>query len=258
MRLPIRSLTAALLVFAGLVCAQSPPAASPQPLNASVSDYGTTFIFSPPPICSKCMETELGFQSAGDGRYIPTVLTVAPFKTRTDLSVLANLVDSESPAGERTTHFGNRFDFVLRQQTLARGGFELTMAPRGAAFVRGTDGGRAGATVAPQYALGKNLAAANFTWTGGIGASAANPRSDYVGAFDYFRALGSRGAAFFLGFQHEDSGGAQTAGSEEGLVIPFRNGQVELETAQLDLNGKPQWQFQARAIVNWAGVFARK
>jgi hypothetical protein len=28
--------------------------------------------------------------------------------------------------------------------------------------------------------------------------------------------------------------------------------------AQLDLNVQPEWQFQARAIVNWGAVFKRK
>jgi hypothetical protein len=42
------------------------------------------------------------------------------------------------------------------------------------------------------------------------------------------------------------------------VAIPFRNGQVELSTQQLDLNTKPEWQFQARVIVNWGKVLARK
>jgi hypothetical protein len=235
-----------------------PPPTAPQPLNGSVSDYGTTFIFSPPPICPKCLETELGFQSVTDSRTIPTVVSLAPFKTPTDISVLVNLLDSEPSGKHRAAQFGDRFDFVVRQLALVKGGFELTAAPRGTVFTRGAGGGRAGATAAPQYAWGRNLAAANFTWTGGVGTSTANPRSDYVGALDYFRTLDSRGTAIFLGFQHEVTAGQQTAGTEEGLVIPFRNGQVELESAQLDLNGSPQWQFQARAIVNWGRVFARK
>jgi hypothetical protein len=214
--------------------------------------------FSPPPICPKCLETEFGFQSLSDGRYLPAVVTVAPFKTPTDFSVLVNLMDAESPGSDRVTHFGNRFDFVVRQQVAAKGGFTLVMAPRGTVFTRGVDGGRAGGTAAPQYSWGRNVAAANFTWTGGIGASAANPRSDYVGAFDYFRTLNKRGTAFFLGWQHEVTAGQQTAGTEEGLVIPFRNGQVELESAQLDLNVSPEWQFQARVIMNWGAIFARK
>ncbi|MGD0893345.1 MAG: hypothetical protein ABR923_17620 [Terracidiphilus sp.] len=241
-------------------CAQTPsqPSPSPQPLNASVSDYGTTFIFSPPPICPRCVETELGFQSVSDGRYIPAVVTVAPFNSKTDFSVLVNMLDSESAGNDRFTHFGNRFDFVARQQVLAKGIFTLVLAPRGTVFVRGVDGGRAGATAAPQISWGNNLAAANFTWTGGVGVSARNPRSDYVGSFDYYRTLDKKGTAVFLGFQHEVTAGLQTAGTEEGLVIPFRNGQVELETAQLDLNEKPEWQFQARMIVNWGAVFSRK
>ncbi|MGD0737921.1 MAG: hypothetical protein ABR976_22540 [Terracidiphilus sp.] len=243
---------------AGLLSAQIPPPPSAQSLNGSVSDYGTTFIFSPPPICQKCLETELGFQSLSDGRYVPAVVTVAPFASKTDFSLLVNMLDSESPGGDRATHFGNRFDFVARQQVAAKGNFTFVLAPRGAVFVRGTDGGRAGATGAPQYSWGNNLAAANFTWTGGIGVSAGNARSDYVGSFDYFRTLDKKGTALFLGFQHEVTAGQQTAGTEEGLVIPFRNGQVELETAQLDLNVKPEWQFQARVIVNWGAVFSRK
>jgi hypothetical protein len=240
----------------GSCYARSQTAAAPQPLNGSVSDYGTTFIFSPPPICSKCLETELGFESLNDGRYIPTVVSIAPFAGNTDFSVLVNLLDSESPGSDRTTHFGNRFDFVVRQQAYRKGGFLLTIAPRGAVFTRGADGGRAGATVGPQFSKGNNLIAANLTWTGGIGTSAANPKSDYQGFADYFRTLDKRGTAIFLGFAHEVSGGQQTAGTEAGLVLPFRNGQVELESAQLDLNVKPQWQFQTRVIVNWGKVFS--
>jgi len=107
------------------------PPASAQPLNASVSDYGTTFIFSPPPICSKCVETELGFESVtGDSRTLPTVLSIAPFKSNTDFSVLVNLLDSESTGGDRTTRFGNRLDFVIRQQVMQKGSFLLSLAPR--------------------------------------------------------------------------------------------------------------------------------
>src|SRR5580658_2697828 len=227
MRLPLRFVV--LLAALALPCAElaqtpsQPPASSPQPLNGSVSDYGTTFIFSPPPICSKCVETELGFQSVNSSsQYLPTVVSIAPFKTNTDFSVLVNLLDSESAGNNRTTQFGNRFDFVLRQQLVQKGGFLLTLAPRGAFFTRGVDGGRAGATAGPQYSKGKNLIAANFTWTGAIGASAANPRSDYQGFFDYFRTLDEKGTTIFLGFAHELTAGQQTAGVEEGLVIPFR------------------------------------
>jgi hypothetical protein len=49
-----------------------------------------------------------------------------------------------------------------------------------------------------------------------------------------------------------------TAGTEGGLVIPFRSGQVELSTQQLNLNTNPEVQFQARAIVNWGKVLARR
>jgi hypothetical protein len=45
-----------VLEWFGASCAGAQPAAASQPLNAAVSDYGTTFIFSPPPICAKCRE----------------------------------------------------------------------------------------------------------------------------------------------------------------------------------------------------------
>jgi len=147
---------------AGRCCAQSQTSSAPQPLNGSVSDYGTTFIFSPPPVCSKCVETELGFQSVNDGRFIPTVISIAPFKTQTDVSVLVNLLDSELRDNDRSTQFGNRFDFVMRQQVYGKGGFLLAVAPRGAVLTRGVDGGRAGATAAPQFSTGNNLIAANL------------------------------------------------------------------------------------------------
>jgi hypothetical protein len=249
----------AVLSGAAMASSQTQSQASSTPLlNASVSDYGTTFIFSPPPICSKCVETELGFESVtGGSRYVPTVVSIAPFKSNTDVSVLVNLLDSETAGGDRTTQFGNRFDFVIRQQMLQKGGFLLALAPRGAVFTRG-GGGRAGTTAAPQFSKGDSLIAANFTWTGAIGTSSANPRSDYQGYADYFRTLDKRGTAFFLGFAHELTAGQQTVGTEEGLIIPFPNGQVELETAQLDLNTNPQWQFQSRVIVNWGKILSRK
>jgi hypothetical protein len=252
---------AASLLLCALAAGAQPPAqqqnSPPQPLNASVSDFGTTFVFSPPPICAKCLETELGFLDQ-DGQYLPVVLSFAPFSTQTDFNVLFNALDSESPAGHRVTHFGNRFDFVIRQQAYSKGGFELTLAPRGAVFVRGADGGRAGAVAAPQYTWGRNLAIANFALTAGIGVSAANPRTDYVGSFDYYRTLDERGTALFLGLNHEIAAGAQTVATEEGVVIPFRNGQVELSTQQLDLNTGPEAQFQARVIVNWGKVLGRR
>ena len=240
----------------GLSLAHAQQAPS-QPLNASVSDFGTTFVFSPPPVCAGCVETETGFLWLDNGSYLPAVVSVALPRGNTDISVLANLLDSESANKHRVTHFGNRLDFVVRQKVFEKGGFELTLSPRGTAFIRGTDGGRVGATAAPQYGWGRNLAIVNFTWTAAVGTSPANPRSDYVGTFDYFRTLDKRGTAFFLGLQHELTAGQQTAGIEEGLILPFRNGQVELATQQLDLNTDPEAQFQARVIVNWGKLFAR-
>jgi hypothetical protein len=255
-------LPAFCVTLLGLACAgtfgpgaSAQLASGPQPLNSSVSDYGTTFVFSPPPICGGCVETELGFQALQDGRYAPAVVSIAPFSPRTDVSVLVNLLDSEAPNSRRATHFGNEFEFVLRQQVLQKGGFELTLAPRGAAFDRDGDGGRVGATAAPQFSWGRNLAVLNVTLTAGIGVSAVNPRIDYLTDFDYFRTLDKRGTALFLGFQQELSAGRETGNTEEGLVIPFRNGQVELETAQTSINTGFAEQFQARVIVNWGSVF---
>lgn len=247
------------LIVALFVLIRGATAQTAQPLNASVSDFGTTFVFSPPPVCPACVETELGFLHLEDGNYIPAILSVALPKGHTDLNALVNLLDSEAPASRRNTHFGNRFDFVVRQQMITRGGFEFSLAPRGAVFVRGGGGGRAGLTAAPQYSWGRNLAILNITWTGAIGAdNSANPRSDYLTSFDYYRTLEPRGTALFLGFQQEYSAGSGTAGIEEGLVIPFRNGQVELSTQQLNLNSSPQAQFQARVIVNWGRILGQK
>jgi len=236
----------------GALWAQSTP---PTALNASVSDFGTTFIFSPPPVCAGCVETEFGFQSVQDGRTLPAVVSFAPFQSATDFNVLVNLLDSERPGNHRVTQFGNRFDFVIRQQVLQKGNFLLSVAPRGAIYDRGVNGGRVGSTVAPQYGKGNNLFAANFSLTAAVGVSAANPRTDYVGSFDYFRTLSQRGTAFFLGLQHEIAAGQQSVSSEEGLVIPFHNGQVEFATQQLNLSTSPQWQFQTRVIVNWGKIF---
>ena len=242
-------------VFASLAHPQQ--SSTPQPLNANVSDQGTSFTFSPA-ICPGCVEAELGFQNLQDVNTLPVVLTVALPRGRTDASVLVNALDSEAPGSKRVTHFGNRFDFIVRQQVAATGGFLLTLAPRGTVFDRDGDGGRAGLTLDPQYTWGKNSVAFNLTWTGGIGISGANPQSDYLTSFDYTRTLANIGTAAFVGFQQEDADGYQTMAIEEGFVIPFRNGQVELATEQLNLNTSPEAQFQARVIFNWGKVFGRK
>lgn len=222
-----------------------------QPLNASVSDFGTSFIFSPPPISSGCVETELGFLSVEGGRFLPAAISIAPFDTHTDVSVLVNLLDSD--------HFGNRFDLVIRQQILEKGGFVLTIAPRGTIFDRTISGGRFGATLAAQYGKGKNLGVANFTFTKAIGSAISNPKADYQGSFDYYRTLTEKGIAVFAGVQHEvATRSPQTISIEQGLVLPFRNGQFELATEQLDLDVRMAWQFQARVIVNWGRVIKKE
>lgn len=236
---------------------QSQQPSTPQPLNATVSDFGTSFAFSPP-ICADCVETELGFLSLEDGRYAPAVLTVAPSWLHGDASVLANVLDSEATGGHRSTHFGNRLDFALRAKVLDRHGLVLTLAPWGTAFIRGIDGGRAGAVALPLFNFGKNQVVAEFSLTGAVGVSAGNPRTDYVESFDYTRSIGERGYNIFAGLQHEVTAGVQTIGIEEGMTIPFRNGQVELATEQLTLNTDPAVQVQARVIVNWGKLLSRR
>ena len=236
--------------------AQNQQASSPQPLNAAVSDFGVSFCFSPP-ICADCVETELGFESLQDGRYAPAVLTVAPRWLHGDASVLANVLDSEAPGSHRTTHFGNRLDFAVREKVLDRGGASLTLVPWGAAYIRGVQGGRAGGVALPQFTAGSNQFVAEFSLTGAVGVSAGNPRTDYLEAFDYTRAIGDRGYSVFSGFQHEILGGEHTIGIEQGMVIPFRNGQIELDAQGLSLNADPAFAFQARAIVNWGAMLGR-
>jgi hypothetical protein len=229
-----------------------------QPLNATVSGFGTSFVFSPPPVCPLCVETELGYLHLEDGNYIPGIVSIALPRGHTDVSALANLLDSEAPQSRRVTHFGNRFDFVVRQQVASKGNVVLTLAPWGTVFVRGGDGGRAGLAAAGQDSWGKNQVILNFLWTAAIGVSAANPRNDFLTSFDYSRTLQDRGTSWFLGFQQDDASGSDSSAIEEGFVIPFRNGQVELAAEQLSLNSSPQAQFQARVIVNWGRLFARK
>jgi hypothetical protein len=185
-------------------------------------------------------------------------MTIAPFSTHTDFSVLVNMLDSEVENGRRTTHFGNRFDFVIRQQLLQRGGFVLTFAPRGVVLARDLEGGRAGGTLGFAYKSGNNLAVINQTYTSAIGSSLTNPKNSYQNSFDYYRTLSDKGHAAFIGLQHEIlTGNPQAVNMEEGAVIPFHNGQIEVATQQLSLNIHPAWQFQARVIVNWGKLLRR-
>ena len=111
---------------------------------------------------------------------------------------------------------------------------------------------------AGQDSWGKNQVILNFLWTAAIGVNAGNPRNDFLTSFDYSRTLQDRGTSWFLGFQQDDASGSDSSAIEEGFVLPFRNGQVELAAEQLSLNSSPQAQFQARVIVNWGRLFARK
>jgi hypothetical protein len=249
-----------LVLILGHACfaQQSPQGSQSQPLNASISNFGTTFVFGPQPVCPGCIETELGLLLLDGGRFLPAALSVAPFSTSTDFSVLVNILDSQLENGERTAHFGNRFDFVVRQRLLQRGGVILTIAPRGVVFTRDLEGGRIGGSVAAQYGNGKNLGVINLTYTGAIGGSPTNPKNYYQGSFDYYRTLSEKGVAVFAGFQHECStGNPHAIGTEAGFVLPFRNGQVELASQQLSLNTHPAWQFQARVSVNWGKLLRR-
>ena len=241
------------------VFAQQPSQGSAaQALTASVSNFGTSFVFSPPPICAGCVESELGLLSVNNGQLLPAVLSFGPFATHTDFNVLVNVLDSQMTNGRRTTHFGDRFDFVVRQQLLQRGGIVLTLAPRGAVLTRDGEGGRAGATVGVAYGKGKSLGVINLTDTARVGSSPDNPKNDYQSAFDYYRTINPKGYAVFAGLLHEvATGNPQTVSIEEGLIIPFRNGQVELATQQLNVNVRVTWQFQARVTANWGRLLRR-
>lgn len=237
---------------------QSSQGSQAQPLNSSVSNFGTTFVFSPQPICSRCVETELGLFVLDGGRFLPVAFSLTPFSSKTDFSVLVNLLDSQIVNGERTRHFGNRFDFVVRHRLLQREGLVVTVAPRGAVLIRDQEGGRLGVTLAAQYGWGKNLGVVNLTYTGAVDSSPTNPTNHYQASFDYYRTLSEKGLAVFAGFQHEFStGNPQAIGTEGGLVLPFRNGQVELASQQLTLNTDLTWQFQARVTVNWGKLLGR-
>ncbi|HUA97821.1 MAG TPA: hypothetical protein VMA34_05805 [Terracidiphilus sp.] len=247
---------AGFLLVSPLALAQS--SQQPQPLNANVSDFGTSYIFSPPPICPGCLETELGFLGISAGRQVGTAITAAPFRSHTDFTALFNLIDSEKLGNDRFTQFGNRIDVVIRQQVYSKGTFEFTAAPRGTVFLHGTDGGRIGGTAALQYGRGKYLGALNLNFTRALSNPSSGARNDYLTCFDLYRTLGERGASWFAGFQQETSTGNDTTiGVEQGLVLPFRNGQVELAAEELTLNTSTVIQLQARAIVNWGHVFHR-
>jgi hypothetical protein len=245
-----------LLSFLVLMAAIA-ASAQQQALNANVSSIGTSFTFSLPIACGACLETELGYSYLADGHQVPAILTAGLTKY-TDLSAQVNLLDSELNGTDRVTQFGNRVDLILRQQAMKNNTFALTLAPHGTIFLRGGDGGRAGITGAPQFTWGANQLLANITWTGAVGVSDSNPRSDEVAAFDWSRTVQERGTAIFAGFQQETTAGTTTASIEEGMVLAFKNAQVELATEQLNLNTSPQVQVQARLVVYWGKVFGKR
>lgn len=222
------------------------------PINSSVSNFGTSFVFGPTPIGKNHIEGELGCTSLDDQRLLSSAITLAPFSTRTDITVLTNLLESEMPVGRRTTHSGSRVDIVMRNLILEQNGFALGVAPRASFLIRNESGGRVGATIAGQYNTGNNLYVANLTATAGVKNSASNPSRDYIGAFDYYRTISTAGAAFFVGCQYEKPTNAlRTISIEQGLVIPLRDGQVEFAIEELNINLRTVLQFQVRVTLNF-------
>ena len=67
-----------------------------------------------------------------------------------------NILDNQLVNGERTAHFGNRFDFVVRQRLLQSGGFIVTVVPRGTVFTKDLEGGQIGGSIGAQYGSDSN------------------------------------------------------------------------------------------------------
>lgn len=85
-----------------------------------------------------------------------------------------------------------------------------------------------------------------------------NPKNDYQGAFDYAWSLTKSGAAVFAGIFHEiPAGSPQMFSVEQGFILPFKNGQVEFQVGELNLNTKPMWGFQTRIIANFQKIFRK-
>jgi len=106
------------------------------PLNASVSNFGTSFVFGPQPVCRGCVETELGFASLEEGRFLPRLSACPAFEQYRLLG-----------AGERSGQpgIGRQQNDPLRQSVRLRGPPEgasarragsLSIAPRGVVFTR--------------------------------------------------------------------------------------------------------------------------
>lgn len=224
------------------------------PLNASVSGFGTSFAFGPAPISQGSFESELGSVYLSNSRYFPVVLTFAPFGEENDLSIMANVLDIETDAsGHTATYFGDRAMVIFRQNILREESFSCTLAPAGTLFLRDTHGGALGGAVALRYVQGNNQFVGNIN--GMIPVAGTDADANYQVAVDYSRALSESGYVVFFGVQNiYIPGNASTFGIEQGVVLPFRDGQLEFAAEQFSPVSDIAWQFQVRVVVNWGRV----
>ncbi len=221
------------------------------PLNASVSNFGTSFTFGPSTICKGCVQTELGTLSIERSHTISSMITVAPF-TRTDVSISSNLLESTSSNGKRQSALGKRVDVIIRQSVPAGKSIAFTIAPR---FASADGASGIGGSLVAQYVKNQIVTVFNATAIQSPSESAYIPRLDEQLALNVSRMLGSRGASVFTGAYARNADDSETVGLEGGFVYPFRNGQLEFATEYLNTAGVTSWQYQMRVTKNWGKWF---
>jgi|SRR5579872_1321721 len=242
----------------GLAQQTSPnPQTSASPNNL-VSDFGTSFTFSVPPVCPGCVEVETGIARTSELFSVPAVLTIAPLNSHTDFTVLFNSFQNSSVSGRRVNQTGSELDLVIRQQVFASEHLTVAIAPRAAIFTRGGLSPRFGAALGVQYGRGPNTLVVNSTLTGTASPVIGNPSLDYLTSGDYYRALGSKGYSIFAGLQHEIFSQTQIASFEQGLVVPVKHGQIEFNLQELGINGRTVLQQQVKLILNTGKIIGKK
>ena len=249
-------ITALCMVQTAATRSQQP--SSPQPLNATVSDFGTSFAFSPP-ICAGCVRDRArvplppGRPLCPGGAHRGSRLAARRCKRARQCARFRGPARTpfhplRQPPGLRHSR-KSAWTAMAWCSRLRRGAQPSSAASR---------------ADAPGLSLSRSSPSARTRSSASLASrerSASRPETRAPitwKSFDYTRSIGERGYNIFAGLQHELTAGEQTIGIEEGMTIPFRNGQVELATEQLTLNTDPAVQFQARVIVNWGKLLSRR
>ena len=215
-------------VFVLLILCLIPRGLHSQALNGDISDIGTSFTFSANPICAKCVELEVGASVERGIKVQPEIVGTYGIGKIADVTALIS---------------DNQVSVMGRLMLLNRNRFTITVAPMYSRITNVSNSSLLGGAVALSYEQNKNIYVFNAL---ALQSTSGRVDNNRLVSFNYFRTISNSGYALFAGLQRDAA--LNISNVEQGVVIPFRHGQLEFEIEEQDV-GNPVFIGQVRFIV---------